>query len=310
MSTPFAKPPLSYVEKLRTLQTRGLAVADPAAAEHCLRHHNYYRLAAYRFPLETPCAKDQFEPGTRFEDLWAIYAFDQALRALVWEATSMVETSLRARWAYELAHRYGAHAYTLPSVFSDTKKLRENLQKVDGELARSRERFVEHFATRHDLLRPPIWAVTEIMSFGTLSKYYESLKEPRDRQAIAGTYDFDETCFTSFLRHVTIIRNIAAHHGRLWNREFTVKVSPPRKRPAALVSSIDPVPPKSPTSPHPQAPNRIYNTLVMLAHLTSVIDPPSTWRHRVRTLILAQAFPVAQHMGFPADWQARPIWKS
>lgn len=309
MATPFTKQPFTYAAKLAQLQTRGLVIADIAAAEHRLRHHNYYRVAAYRFPLELPGVKDQFRPGTRFEDLWGLYAFDQSFRDLVWEATSVVETSLRARWAYELAHRYGSHAYTMPSVFSDTKTLRENLQKLDSELARSKEKFVAHFETNHDMLRPPIWAVTEVMSFGTLSKFYSSLKEARDRQAIADTYDFDESVFTSFLNHITIVRNIAAHHGRLWNREFAVKIGPPRIRPASLISSILPVPRVSPANPKPQAPNHVYNGMVILAHLADLIQPEIRWRHRLRDLIQAQSFPVASHMGFPASWLSLPIWQ-
>ena len=56
------------------------------------------------------------------------------------------------------------------------------------------------------------------------------------------------------------------------------------------------------------APNKIYNTLVMLAHMMDIIQPASRWRHRLRAHVEAQIFPVASHMGFPADWQTRPIW--
>jgi hypothetical protein len=47
----------------------------------------------------------------------------------------------------------------------------------------------------------------------------------------------------------------------------------------------------------------------MLAHLMDLIDPPAGWRHRLRDTLLAQTFPVADHMGFPTDWPQRPIWQ-
>ena len=45
------KPPRTYAEQLEILKNRGLVVVDEPQALHCLEHHNYYRLSAYRFPL-------------------------------------------------------------------------------------------------------------------------------------------------------------------------------------------------------------------------------------------------------------------
>lgn len=60
---------------------------------------------------------------------------------------------------------------------------------------------------------------------------------------------------------------------------------------------------------HPMAPNRIYNTLVMLAHMMEINQPNARWRHRLRDHVQAQSFPVASHMGFPSDWLTRPMWQ-
>ncbi len=63
------KPPKTYQEQLAIFKNRGLQVLDEAQALHHLEHHNYYRLSAYRFPLTEPANRDQFLPGTTFEDL-------------------------------------------------------------------------------------------------------------------------------------------------------------------------------------------------------------------------------------------------
>lgn len=305
---PYVKTPKTYAEQIAILVGRGLIVTDPAFAEHCLTHHNYYRISAYRFPLSVPGSPDQFLPGTTFENLWALYEFDRQLRHLVNEASKRVEVSVRSRWAYEVGHKLGAQAYENPANFNDAVEHTKTLSKLDEELRRSDEKFVKHFKDTYGTMRPPIWAACEVMSFGQTSNLYDLLADASLRQAIADTYGFDEKALVSFLHHLNIVRNTCAHHARLWNRQFTITLQPPLSKPAALISSLDPVPPVSKAVPHPKAPNRIYNTLVMLAHMTDNIQPEILWRHRLRDLICQQSFPVASHMGFPADWFNRPIW--
>lgn len=305
----FAKTPKTYSEQVALLQSRGLIVADVRFAEHCLLHHNYYRISAYRFPLTLRGDPDRFQPGVTFENLWDLYEFDRRLRHLVLEASKRVEISVRSRWAYEVGHRHGSQAYEQPRFFRPAKYHHTALEKLDLELTRSQEEFVAHFRHVYGMSRPPIWAACEVMMFGQVSNFYSHLAEPSLRQVIADTYSLDERVLVSFLHHLNVVRNTCAHHSRLWNRRFTVSLQPPRTKPPSLVSNFDPVPAKSATNPSPTAPNKIYNTLVMLAHLMNIIDPAANWRHRVRDVITHQTFPVAAHMGFPANWLSRSIWQ-
>ena len=78
------KPYKTYEEQLAILESRGLGVKDRERALHALQHHSYYRLSAYRFPLQV--SEDQFRSGCTFEDLLGLYFFDHGLRLLVGEA--------------------------------------------------------------------------------------------------------------------------------------------------------------------------------------------------------------------------------
>ena len=78
----YTKPATDYSGQITILASRGLVIADPVFAGHCLAHHNYYRLSAYRFPFTAPGNPDLFLPGTTFEQLWALYDFDRQLRRL------------------------------------------------------------------------------------------------------------------------------------------------------------------------------------------------------------------------------------
>jgi abortive infection bacteriophage resistance protein len=294
----FYKQPLSYQAQVRLLRSRGLVVADEPAAEHCLAHHNYYRLSAYRYPLSEPTNAHQFLPGTTFEQLWRLYCFDRSLRELVNEAAQQVEISARARFSYEYGHAYGALSYADPSLFKNRQKHAYTLKKIDEEIRRSKEDFILHFKNSYGMTRPPIWAACEVMSFGNISKLYEFMLHERDRKRLASTYGLSIADYGSLIHHLSYVRNICAHHSRLWNRKFTITLSLPKKQPPIVVASV-----------HPLESRRVYNTLVLLAHMTKVIEPGSTWHTRVRHLVEAQTFPVATKMGFPVDWQARPIWQ-
>lgn len=292
------KPPKTFAEQLDILKSRGLIVTDEPRALHYLEHHNYYRLSAYRFPLTVMGNPDQFLPNTTFDDLWNLYHFDRALRRLVAEAVKRVEISVRARWAYVLAHAHGAQAYEHPQIFREWQRHTETLYKLDGELKRSHEDFVPHYKKKYQMPRPPIWAVCEVMSFGLLSRFYENIRHHRDKKQIANTYGLSIDNLKSLLEHCAYIRNLCAHHSRLWNRRFTITVQLPQSSPTNVVPNLNPAEDR-----------KIYNTLVLLIHMVGIIEPKATWPRRLRDhlLTLNPAFHVL--MGFPPDWQNRPIWQ-
>lgn len=256
------KPATSYAEQVELLKKRGLAIPDEAKALHYLQHHNYYRLSAYRFPLTVQGNPDQFLPGTTFEDLWELYHFDRTLRQVVSEAVKRVEISVRSRWAYVLAHAHGPQAYEHATVFRDPTRHTESLGRLDEELNRSHEDFVDHYKKKYHMARPPIWAACEVMSFGVLSRFYENVKRNSDRKQISTTYGMSPETLESLLQHCSYIRNLCAHHSRLWNRRFTITVQLPKSSPAAVIPNLN-----------PRADRLIYNTLVLLVHAVGVIEP-------------------------------------
>lgn len=293
-----AKPPKTYAEQLDLLKCRGLVVENEALALHRLAHHNYYRLSAYRFPLTREGKPDHFKPGATFEDLWGLYEFDRDLKHLVVEALKQVEISVRSRWAYVMGHRHGGQAFEQAELFADKIRHTEALQKLDEELRRSEEPFVAHYRQKHGMVRPPIWAACEVMSFGLLSQFFANTAQDRDRKEVARTYRLFPDTLKSLLQHAAYVRNLCAHHARLWNRRFTITLTLPQTQPMNMLSSL-----------HPGETRRIYNTLVLLGHMLDVIEPEHTWRHRLTALIQSQRFPVTSSMGFPEDWLGRPAWK-
>ena len=89
--------------------------------------------------------------------------------------------------------------------------------------------FADHYRKKYTALELPLaWMAVETMTFGTLSKFYSGLKSRKDRQVIAKSFGVKEIVLKSFARHANFVRNICAHHSRLWNRQFTITMKVPK----------------------------------------------------------------------------------
>jgi abortive infection bacteriophage resistance protein len=298
MKKPFNKPPLSFEQQIDRIIERGLVCPDRPRVRRYLAHINYYRLTAYFLPFEADHATHAFRPGTRFDDVLNLYVFDRELRLLTLDAIERIEVSVRTGWAYTLAHRHGAHAHLDETLFSSKRKrwdYGQQKQKLIDETQKSQETFAKHFRERYVEPLPPVWAVAEVMTLGELSKWYRHLKSGADRNAVAHRYDMDEIALASFLHHLSTVRNLCAHHARLWNREFTFAFKLPR-RPEILAESLN------------QKSRRIYNTLSVMTWIMDCISARHHWKLRLKELLARHA--VDMHaMGFPQRWEALPVWR-
>lgn len=293
---PYTKQHTQFQDQVKLLQSRGIIVNDPARAEFVLRHVNYYRLTAYWLPFETDHANHTFRSGTTFEKIHNLYSFDEALRRLVLEGISLIEISLRCQWSYVLSRQHGPHAHLDQSLAQNKVHLQSNLQTLKKEIDRSNEIFITHFKTVYLEPFPPIWASSEIMSFGLLSRFYDNLKPMPLRKEIAAVYRLNDTVLESWIRHLTSLRNYAAHQARLWNRDFTITPVIPRTNTVPTKILFDP------------STRRIYNGLLIIITMLDVIRPGNDWKKRLLTLIVSHRInPVA--MGFPAGWELLSFWK-
>ncbi|MDD5584701.1 MAG: Abi family protein [Candidatus Omnitrophica bacterium] len=294
----YDKPPLSFEEQAGLLIKRGLVV-DRVFLIDRLRNVNYYRLSGYLYPYRQP--DDNFKPGTTFEKAWRHYTFDRRLRLIVMDAIERVEVSIRTQLICILAHESGAFGYTkqeiLPNLEADDHS--RWVDEINKEVNRSHEQFVEHFRKKygdnHALL--PLWMTGEIMSFGCILTMYRGMTVAFKKE-IAAYYGIPDEVLSSWLQTINVIRNICAHHSRLWNRELGVKPYIPRKN-------------KYPQWHEPVLipQNRIFGVLTILRYLLRIIAPQSQWEARLLTLLDEYPEISRWSMGFPDGWKESPLWK-
>jgi abortive infection bacteriophage resistance protein len=295
MSRDFAKPAKTFEEQVQLLQSRGMIVNDLQEARFYLQHLNYYRLGAYWLDFQLDHTTHQFKPDTNFKDVLKLYIFDRELRLLVLDGIERIEVSVRSQWAYYLAHYHSPHAH-LDSTLFDSKYWRMNLNDLTKEVNRSKEIFIQHLTNNYKEALPPVWAVCEVMSLGLLSRWYDSLKPVQTRRVISRVYGINEDVLESWLRHLSVVRNLCAHHSRLWNRQFGITIKSPPRKGNAIASQLV------------LRSRNLYNTLVIVLYFMDTIAPNHHLRSRLLKLLSEQPERLSA-MGFPVDWQQMGIWQ-
>lgn len=287
----YLKPPLTYEQQITLLESRGLLIDDRPRAVRWLSRTNYYRFSAYLFPFRNP--DDTYKPGTNLDTICRIYNFDRKLRLLVMDAIERVEIWLRTALTYEMAHHGGPFAYIRRAAFTKGFDRRSFMKTLKDEQRRSSETFVAHYMKTYDGEKHlPIWMATELLTLGTLSHLYSGLPLQRKKN-VAALITVDEKVLSGWLHNIAYIRNICAHHSRLWNRTLAIRARCPKRWAYGKIDN-----------------SRLYLSLVIFQHIMSKIAPGSKWGVRLQQLIDSSASIDSGAMGFPADWKTKEPWRS
>lgn len=285
----------AHADQLALLKARGLSVGDEAKAVQTLGSVNYYRFTGYALPFTSD--REHFLPNAAFEDVVEIMRFDARLRDILFEALEAVELDFRARFAYSFSQLHGALGYRDAANFMDSGKHAVSLQKIDAEIERSSEPCVLHFRRDYCPGEVPIWAVVEVMTFGTLVGLYKNLREPAAK-AVSRSYGIRWDILGSYLQHLSVLRNFCAHHARLYDRKFY------KFRPLKEWRGLSPA----------VSDTRAFAYQVLLCYrLAKNVHSPSfdrdDWRARVcglmRTAPCSPCFDLPALMGVTGDWSPR-----
>ena len=290
-------PPTSISDQVNRLSQRGMSIPKQDEAAWFLSSVSFYRFRGYLEPFVDHTTNSELRPfkaGTTFDAVAERYIFDTRLRVLLWEAFSHIEISIRTQWTYHLSYSQGGgeHSHLNPNHFGQNHS--DNLASLEKDY---NERGQD--LHRYDFKDCPIWAVSEVMSFGQLSRWYGDTILPV-RKKVAGHYQLHHKVLRSLLLHLTLVRNFCAHHERLWDREFATKFRLPKQmgtfpRPEAFFNKAEP--------------GKLYNTLVVMAYLTREITNSTVWTRDLVALMNQYPNIPQTTLGFVADWQKHSIWQ-
>lgn len=198
--------------------------------------------------------------------------------------------------------RFDSFEYVNSSVFPQLKTEEDHkkwIKDIRGDIGRSREEFIKHFKRKygdsHDY--PPLWMAIEVFTLGKLLTMFSKV-DHKIRKDVASFFKVPDVVFESWLRALNGVRNISAHHGRLWNRVIGYKplMLKKRKHPEWHVE--------------PSVSNdKVFIIILIMRHLLRICAPESNWHNEIEKLIDNSNIQI-RSMGFPVDWKNHPVWKS
>ena len=317
----YTKPALTEGQLVGRWVGRGLGVPDPSRAARYIRHIGYYRLSAYARSFEGP-ARDKFATGAEFDDILSLYNFDRQLRLLTLDAIERVEVAIRAAIDDELAVNYGPHWYEDASHFRGKSGNTTLLKEVDKIIAAQLQRRAEpvrqnlqhgfrtsleyYLTTYGQPVRPPSWIVFEELSLGLLRNVYDSLEAAGIRNRIAKAIGLTDPVLRSWLLSWQRVRNICAHHARLWNRGLGVSPVIPKSKDIAWLSDRMLYSGNDAVTVHRR--QSLYPVLISLQSVLCTIAPHATWGERLHQLVEGYPNVPIAAMGMPTSWFDDPFW--
>lgn len=328
----YDKPHRTYLEQLDLLRSRGLTCSDENAALRILKAVGYYRLSAYVYPFRLLLPEgavrvspvhyraSDLRPGVTVDDVEALWSFDRKLRLICLDAIETIEIGLRTRLAHVLGARNTFGHLDRGSLNPDA--CRQVMRDKDGRECEAfdvwmrkyktmlsdakNEDYVVHHRARHpDDDRIPVWIAVEFFDLGALSRLF-GLLDKTDQNAIAKDVGVSGgPLLGAWMRDINYLRNLCAHHSRLWNRSLTYKAR--KFNPTQVGEELRHVATSEPR-------DKVYVLLAVVSYLVLRIDPSQRWpesalRTHVRKFPLDIGLSPERDMGFPPGWADLPLWR-
>lgn len=300
------------IEKMEDLAdlliARGLVVSSREDLLGVLKIVGYYRLTGFLYPYRANDGTENFRPGTSLAEIWRLYTFDRRLRELAFQAISRIEVALRAmiiRYQGELCTDdpllYRDHRWFPGHDVQMFSRMLSYICRAVGQA--SNEASIKHFARDTDLPGVPVWAMMEVISLGTVTLYYEGLPFAVKKR-ICDEFSIHPNVFSGWLMAIKKVRNICAHHTRLWNHKIVARLSLKMSHNSAAVDLYECLKAQN-SMPY----TTVFSVLSICAYMLRSIRPQSQWTTRVKSLLADYPEVPLVAMGFPSNWQALALWK-
>jgi abortive infection bacteriophage resistance protein len=209
----FNKLSIDFQQQLEKFEQKGLVIDDRDAFLLAVKTAGYYRLKGYLIPYR------ERQQEITSNQLLSLYAFDRKLRLLFLDAIDRIEIALKAIVSVHMSLSYGAFWFTdanhvdeaITSLITNHYGIKDKNHKP-----------IDHYYSKYTSPEyPPSWMIMEVIGMGDISKIISKLHN-HDLKPLAQFFDHSTRVIKSWVRSLTVTRNICAHHGRFWDRIYAI----------------------------------------------------------------------------------------
>ena len=293
-------------EQIDILRNKGLVVSDEAKTREILLRENYFFISGYRHLFTEE--KDKFLSGTTFEELYATFLFDRAIRNTFFKNILVVENNIKSITSYQLSRKYGFKEkdYLNPENFSQdglqSRQVYDVLNKVKRQI---RVNGRKHTATFHYIEHYgyiPFWILVKVLSFGIMAEFFDILKY-EDQEDISNFYKINPEVLGIYLSLLSNFRNVCAHEDILYDHR-TQRVIPDSKYHELLyIGWVD--------NGYKYGKNDLFSLVIMMKVLLSkddfedMIDEIKREVNRLDKIVnVVPLDTILNRIGFPSNWYA------
>ena len=305
------KPAYTITDQIALLKQRGMFFDNETLAYDLLKDISYYRLKGYWWDTQSDTQQHLFQPDTYFEDIIERYNFDRKLRQILFDGIEQIEIAVRTKLIYHLSLAYGGLWYLNPALFNPVIKTYDGISKtvhnwvlneLQKEFNRSQEVFIKDQQQRYPGQPADAWKILEVASMGTLSKLYKNLEvKLPEKSLIANEMGVNSPhTFSGWLEAIAYVRNIIAHHSRLWSRTMIKRPGMQLNNPAG----------KWFTKPLKQGQlDKPFSTISCMVYLCGFLHTSQDIKSKIVNLIRSYPKIPVYKLGFFNHWQNEPLWQ-
>ena len=257
---------------------------------------------------------ERIRNGTSLDQIEALWRFDRALRLICLDGFESIEIGLRTQLAHVLGRRNPFGHLDSDSLDTEVCSRESNSPggrtNFDVWLAQyhklqqdaRNEDYVVHHTTKYGE-RVPVWIAVEFLDFGAVTRLFSFMLKT-DQNEVARQFGVHGgRQFARWLRDFNYLRNVCAHHSRLWNRTLTYKSGKfnPKQVDAVLAHAAA-----------CEGRDKIYVNLASMAYCIRMIAPQAVWhlelRRHIENFPAIEGMSPSRDMGFPPAWKSLALW--
>lgn len=296
--TSFNKKALSAEEQIELLVSRRLIIEDKKSAIEVIKRIGYYRLSSYMRNFQDG-ENHIFRDNITFQDILNLYNFDENLRQICFIATQKIEIAYRAAISNVMCKKYDSHWFSYLEAFRDKNDFNNCQELIKSEIKKNSNQYADTFIAKYyekydEPELPPFWMVAETLTIGSLNKLYQMLNISNKRAIIAYlNFGFDKKFMVTanWFFVICTIRNICAHHSRLFNRIF--RITPTKQ---ALVKELN-----------VNCRNSFYYIAMVINYYLKTISNDVSFENDLIKLFEKYPNIDKAKMGFPKEWMGFSI---